>query len=500
MKLSICIPTRNRSILLGKSLESIVTQDIFSETNDIEIVVSNNASTDDTASLVKIFEEKYPGKIRQIINNDNTGDKNFETVLRAGNGEYLKLANDTLVWKDGSLQYLVNLIEMTANTRPLLFFANGALDSSEKVLFAENPNKFVETVSYNITWIGGLGIWRDELRDYKEFDEAANKKLFQVDLILKQLRNKKQGFVVCEKLFEVQPAGPKGDYSISEIFGKNYLSILREYSDILDEATYLAEKENVFSNHIVKYYNDKRHEFYKDKHFHENLKDDYVSEDYYLDFLLEEKFTKNELDISTLSESDLKKVWRLKNKHNHTELTKRCDINKITVGNYSYGPIEAYTWGNSRERLDIGSLVSIAPGAKFLLGGEHYLDRLLTYPIEEKFMGYENTAISKGSIEIGDDVWIGASAMIMSGVTIGQGVVIGAGAVVTKSIPPYAIVVGNPAKIVKFRFDHEVIDKLMTIDLSKITVEELERNQMHLKKNVTRASVDAIIKNLPKIQ
>lgn len=500
MILSICIPTRNRSNLLKNSLESIVTQDIFNERDDVEIVVSNNASTDDTAEIVSKFEEKYPRKIRQIINTENVSDKNFEIVLREGNGEYLKLVNDTLVWRDGSLQYILNLVEMTKSARPLLFFANGALDNLEKVVFAENPNIFIETVSYNITWIGGLGVWRDDLSTYQGFEEAIGKKLFQVDVILKQLRNKKHAFVICEKLFDVQPAGPKGDYSVSEIFGKNYLSILRKYSDILDEVTYLAEKKNVFNNHIVKYYNDRRHEFYKDEHFHKNLKDDYAKEDYYLDYLLEEKFTKNELDISTLSESDIKKVWRLKNKHNHTELNKRCDINKITVGNYSYGPIEAYTWGNSLEELHIGSLVSIAPGVKFLLGGEHHLDRLLTYPIEEKFMGHENTAISKGAIEIGDDVWIGASAIIMSGVSVGQGAVIGAGAVVTKSIPPYAIVVGNPAKIVKFRFDEEIIDKLMTVDFSKITVEELERNQMHLKEKITKSNAGDIIENLPKNQ
>lgn len=68
---------------------------------------------------------------------------------------------------------------------------------------------------------------------------------------------------------------------------------------------------------------------------------------------------------------------------------------------------------------------------------------------------------------IKDDVWIGAQATIMSGVTIGQGAVIGAKALVTKDVPPYAIVGGVPAKVIKYRFEKEIIDELLKIDFSK---------------------------------
>lgn len=69
---------------------------------------------------------------------------------------------------------------------------------------------------------------------------------------------------------------------------------------------------------------------------------------------------------------------------------------------------------------------------------------------------------------IKDDVWIGAQATIMSGVTIGQGAVIGAKALVTKDVPPYAIVGGVPAKVIKYRFEKEIIDELLKIDFSKL--------------------------------
>ena len=77
-------------------------------------------------------------------------------------------------------------------------------------------------------------------------------------------------------------------------------------------------------------------------------------------------------------------------------------------------------------------------------------------------------AISKGDITI-DDVWIGFRATILSGVHIGQGAVVAAGAVVTKDVPPYAIIGGVPAKIIKYRFSPEVIEQLLKLDYSKLT-------------------------------
>jgi len=70
---------------------------------------------------------------------------------------------------------------------------------------------------------------------------------------------------------------------------------------------------------------------------------------------------------------------------------------------------------------------------------------------------------SKGSVVIGNDCWIGTEVMILSGVNIGHGAVIGARAVVSKDVPPYAVVVGNPARVVKFRFAEDIIERLLTL-------------------------------------
>lgn len=115
-----------------------------------------------------------------------------------------------------------------------------------------------------------------------------------------------------------------------------------------------------------------------------------------------------------------------------------------------------------------------------------------TYPFRQKFLG-EGQATTKGKIVLDDDVWVGDSAMIMSGVHIGQGAVIGAGAVVTHDIPPYAIAAGVPAKVVKFRFSDEIISKLMQLDYAKLSPETIKKNVAALSQPVTEENVMSLI-------
>lgn len=132
------------------------------------------------------------------------------------------------------------------------------------------------------------------------------------------------------------------------------------------------------------------------------------------------------------------------------------------IGKHSYGPIEVYTWGAENEKLEIGNFVSVANDVTFVLGGNHPMDRLSTYPFALDFKDFPmERPESKGSIIIEDDVWIGMKSMIMSGVTIHQGAVIMSGSIVTQDIPAYAIAGGIPAKIVKYRFEEPVRQMLV---------------------------------------
>lgn len=130
-----------------------------------------------------------------------------------------------------------------------------------------------------------------------------------------------------------------------------------------------------------------------------------------------------------------------------------------------------YHYPINGDKLKIGRYCSIACGSKFLFtSGNHALASLSTYtfPIFYEEWGLDAKDIcgawdNKGDIIVGNDVWIGFEAVILSGVTIGDGAIIGARAVVTKDVPPYTIVGGVPAKPIRKRFDDRTIEKLLSL-------------------------------------
>jgi acetyltransferase-like isoleucine patch superfamily enzyme len=158
-------------------------------------------------------------------------------------------------------------------------------------------------------------------------------------------------------------------------------------------------------------------------------------------------------------------------------------MDKISVGRYNYGELHLQVWQSKEQKLIVGDFVSIAPGVLFLLGGNHRYDTISTYPFDAELNDFDFTSgkieeeKTNGPIILKDDVWIGTKAMIMSGVTIHQGAIVAAGSVVTKDVPPYAIVGGNPAKVIKYRFDDATIQQLVAkADYSKLTIEKIEKN------------------------
>ncbi|BCB19198.1 acetyltransferase [Bosea sp. ANAM02] len=139
---------------------------------------------------------------------------------------------------------------------------------------------------------------------------------------------------------------------------------------------------------------------------------------------------------------------------------------QFTIGPYTYGRPKV-RFPESGARLVIGRYGSIADGVEILLGGNHRLDWATTYPFPAlpglwpQAAGMSGHDTTRGDVAIGHDVWLGSQCMIMSGVTIGHGAVVAARAVVTRDVPPYAIVAGNPARIVRYRFDEARIAALV---------------------------------------
>ena len=151
-------------------------------------------------------------------------------------------------------------------------------------------------------------------------------------------------------------------------------------------------------------------------------------------------------------------------------------------------------YSGSGQKLKIGKFCSLAGGCKFLMkGAQHTLNSFTTYPLfwnlvsrpevksffdaipDKKYFNKEY-----GDTVIGNDVWIGYEAVIMPGVKIGDGAVIGTRAVVTKDIEPYTIVGGNPAKVIRKRFDDETIRKLLEIQWWNWEVEKIMDNYQNI--------------------
>lgn len=171
-----------------------------------------------------------------------------------------------------------------------------------------------------------------------------------------------------------------------------------------------------------------------------------------------------------------RRKWRKQNSHNLTTAANCFNARWVTVGNGTYGALDVRHFGNPNERVKIGNYCSIGPDCVFMTGGEHLYDRLSTYPFRTKLGLCENESVSRGPIILEDDVWLGFRSTIMSGVRIGKGAVVAAGAVVTKDVPPYAIVGGVPAKIIKYRFPEDVINAVSVIEFDRLTPDVAAQN------------------------
>lgn len=506
--LSICIPTFNRAPFLQQTLDSIVAQAAFRDTGDIEVVISDNCSDDNTRDVGEAFAAAFPGKVRYQRHPEPVfADKNFEAALRMGRGNYLKLHNDNLMILDGSLTELVKVYTAVAVEKPVVFFTNGNMFAGNALEALNTLSEFVAKVSYFCTWIGGFGMWREEFEAMPDFGRNVHLKLVQTDVTLRLLAMGKRAIVLYGAYFAGQDIGRKSGYNIAEVFGNNYLSLMKPYveSGQLDRAVYEAEKRRLLLNHIIPYYfgdND----FSKSGFF--QYMQDYLHDDYFykaIEHLITDvpKAAVAAPAPAPVTEKSFEEqkadYWRALNPHNHTMLTMSSgpfDFSRVTVGRRSYGELNIMAYGRDAERLTIGSFVSIASDVKFMLGGNHPYDGFSTFPFKVKYLGEMLESSTKGPIVVGDDVWIGYQVLIMSGVTIGQGAIVAAGSVVTKDVAPYTIVGGNPAKYIKHRFEPAVVERMLKFDFSKVSDEAILANRDILYQGLTAENVDAVLAKL----
>jgi virginiamycin A acetyltransferase len=179
-------------------------------------------------------------------------------------------------------------------------------------------------------------------------------------------------------------------------------------------------------------------------------------------------------------------------------------LKNVTVGDYTYyDDFEnvrnfekniRYHFEFTGDTLVIGKFCQIASGVEFIMNGANHLTSgISTFPFSIFGNGWERAMEdksfpNKGDTVIGNDVWIGYKAMIMPGITIGDGAIVATASVVTRDVPAYAVVGGNPAKLIRMRFGNEDIYRLHKIRWWDWSPEKITRNVRHL----TSADIDAL--------
>lgn len=146
----------------------------------------------------------------------------------------------------------------------------------------------------------------------------------------------------------------------------------------------------------------------------------------------------------------------------------------------------------------IGKYCSIAQGTRFLFKGKHNTDWVSTYPFKT-MLNLDvplNDLPSNAPITIGNDVWIASNVSIMQGVSVGDGAILAQEALITKDVPPYAIVGGNPARIIRYRFAHEDINALLELQWWNLP----EHQIVQIAKDLTSKNVKECIEKIKMVK
>ncbi len=178
----------------------------------------------------------------------------------------------------------------------------------------------------------------------------------------------------------------------------------------------------------------------------------------------------------------------------------------IIVGDFTYydDPVDVHNFEKNvlyhfdfiGDKLIIGNFCQIATNVKFVMnGGSHYLGGFSSFPFiifQSCWPQVPFIPNRKKDTVIGNDVWIGYDATIMPGVTIGDGAIIGTRAVVTKDVAPYEVIGGNPAQVIRKRFDDETIDFLLKLQWWNWSIEKIAENVLHIM-NGDKATLEGLL-------
>jgi len=255
--LSVCIPTYNRADILDKTLSGLVSEPSF-QSGKIEICISDNASTDNSETIVKNYTKKY-SNIIYSRNTENTGvaDGNFPKAAALGTGSFIKLLNDYAYFIPEELDKMIGFIEGNMKDKPLLLFPNNNLiDRNDEIIYCDSLEMFVQIASYWSTWLLATGIWREDFVSMPDRDRNIEKLTWTPDLNLRTISSKKRAVIYNRQFCKLQPLKSKGGYNFFQVFGVNYLSLYDEYlaTNQLSQQVYNVEKYRLFRYYLLGWY------------------------------------------------------------------------------------------------------------------------------------------------------------------------------------------------------------------------------------------------------
>ena len=171
--LSICIPTCNRGSILDTVILNYITNEEFDDS--VELVISNNASTDNTEEIVKEIIKKYPSKkISYYKNDENIGAKNFFAVISRAKGKYAKISNDYIYMTNEGLKVLKENIRNTSEDTGLFFYDHLRQKNNGSIM-VKNVDEFIHLVNNKITWVTNFGCWTKDIQELGEYTKSNSK-------------------------------------------------------------------------------------------------------------------------------------------------------------------------------------------------------------------------------------------------------------------------------------------------------------------------------------
>lgn len=233
----------------------MVTQKIFLETDQVEIVISNNSSTDHTEAVALEVQGRFPDKVVYVRTGEVVHSSlNFANVLLHARGELCKLHNDSVSVQDGFLASVVDIIQKDSEKKRPIFFLNGNWQYHDETTSCTSVDDFVAHVSFYMTWIGGFSIRKDDISTYISSFQKYTNHFAQTEILLRMAQSR-HGIVVYNKKFGEEYPGvtkPVDTKFINSVYIGEYIPILKH--SIVDGELSVAIYKREMTKFLVCFY------------------------------------------------------------------------------------------------------------------------------------------------------------------------------------------------------------------------------------------------------